>query len=597
MLENFEQVVVVAGCQRSGTTLVGQILGSHPLAYLVDEPDGLYEWFEALSEMRADSDHLLKNMLRSARTKYQQSIFRENRNATDKRPPWRQASHLVLKAPNLTYSYDALKCFERPVRIIYPVRDARAVVASMGRLGHHDFVARQIEWIGKTPQVAKELAEELTMLSDPDVPSHIKRAMIWRIKTTMYQRFVERDIPTFVFRYEELVADPDTMSARVAKEAGLPASLAPLSPSAVYRGMGPGLTVRSRPVDRASLESWSHRLQPQEIADILSIAGPVMKDLGYDLAAPTRPIAAVHDIAEETLRSPIILVGRGGSGTRLISDLAQLSGIFIGNRLNQSGDSLEWADLIYELALDSIAPLLGQPAANPAQWEPLLLARARDILASGRWREGMKWGWKLPETMLALPRLTQVFESAKVVHLVRHPVDVSLRRSHKTSRADDPVGGRALRAAYRRAGLRTQTIQLDDEYLRNAISWQHQVEAVVEFGRSQLGSGRYIEVRYEDLCSDPAKAWAPVAEFLGVSLQSSADHLIDTGRMNHYAPDDPRAIRVWNSLQGPCTQARLPTSHRHAPPKLRNMEFGNCDALRLSWPSRVRPRSRLNFWR
>lgn len=45
MLNQIEKIVVIAGCQRSGTTLVGQVLGAHPKAILIDETDGLYDWF------------------------------------------------------------------------------------------------------------------------------------------------------------------------------------------------------------------------------------------------------------------------------------------------------------------------------------------------------------------------------------------------------------------------------------------------------------------------------------------------------------------------------------------------------------------------
>ena len=38
-----ERITIVTGCQRSGTTLTGQILGAHPSAFLIDETDELYQ--------------------------------------------------------------------------------------------------------------------------------------------------------------------------------------------------------------------------------------------------------------------------------------------------------------------------------------------------------------------------------------------------------------------------------------------------------------------------------------------------------------------------------------------------------------------------
>ena len=44
----------------------------------------------------------------------------------------------------------------------------------------------------------------------------------------------------------------------------------------------------------------------------------------------------VAGMDEARLRSPIILTGRGGSGTRMISDIAKRADVFLGNDLNQS---------------------------------------------------------------------------------------------------------------------------------------------------------------------------------------------------------------------------------------------------------------------
>ena len=49
----------------------------------------------------------------------------------------------------------------------------------------------------------------------------------------------------------------------------------------------------------------------------------------------------------------LLFVGRGGSGTRLLSQLAVDAGIFVGNKVNKSGDSLEWVDLIYKMVVET----------------------------------------------------------------------------------------------------------------------------------------------------------------------------------------------------------------------------------------------------
>ena len=62
--------VFVIGCQRSGTTLTGQILGAHPNAVLLDEPDGIYPWFAALDPKDPFGGDGLSAVLEKAATKY-----------------------------------------------------------------------------------------------------------------------------------------------------------------------------------------------------------------------------------------------------------------------------------------------------------------------------------------------------------------------------------------------------------------------------------------------------------------------------------------------------------------------------------------------
>src|SRR5690348_2568875 len=49
----------------------------------------------------------------------------------------------------------------------------------------------------------------------------------------------------------------------------------------------------------------------------------------------------------------VLFTGRGGSGTRLLSQLAEELGIFIGNKVNRSGDSVEWVEPVYRMAIES----------------------------------------------------------------------------------------------------------------------------------------------------------------------------------------------------------------------------------------------------
>ena len=132
MIPKARRLVVVVGCQRSGTTLTGQLLGAHSGAVLRSLP------------------------------------------------------------------------FE--VKLVFRVRDPRAVVASMLRLSRIDFPANQARLLRDRPAVAARFEAELEVLSDPSRPRWERYATVWRVKTGFAADF-EAD-GAHVFRYEDLVQDP-----------------------------------------------------------------------------------------------------------------------------------------------------------------------------------------------------------------------------------------------------------------------------------------------------------------------------------------------------------------------------------------------------
>jgi hypothetical protein len=69
------------------------------------------------------------------------------------------------------------------------------------------------------------------------------------------------------------------------------------------------------------------------------------------------------DGAPDLLRfdKPVILLGRGGSGTRLLAQLALSVGVFLGNELNASHDSVEWVETLYDLAVE---PVTGETCSH-----------------------------------------------------------------------------------------------------------------------------------------------------------------------------------------------------------------------------------------
>jgi len=250
-------------------------------------------------------------------------------------------------------------------------------------------------------------------------------------------------------------------------------------------------------------------------------------DLMSDIVAP----AAVD------LSAPIILTGRGGSGTRLFSIALQKLEVFLGNRLNHTEDSVEWVEVIYGAAIDK----LRSPPSSPVPSETFR-RRAAAILAEAGGRRIGKWGWKLPETMLILPEVAAAFDNCRIIHAIRHPLDTCLRRSHMTSKPKNPIGDAVLAAAYARLGWARDPAD-DPEHLRNAASWLYQVGLAQDFF-GDFPVDRSLTLRYESLCDQPADTMEKVAAFIGAGNRP-IDLGVDHSRRRMWSDGDSRIEDVW----------------------------------------------------
>jgi hypothetical protein len=119
------------------------------------------------------------------------------------------------------------------------------------------------------------------MMRDPAQPPHVRHACVWRIKSSLRDRFVEHRLVTWRFRYEDLVSDPSGVCRHLAAEAGIRFVDDMLSHEDVFVGHGPGETARTRPVDTSSIEKWRSELTAHQVSDIVTLARSEMVALGY----------------------------------------------------------------------------------------------------------------------------------------------------------------------------------------------------------------------------------------------------------------------------------------------------------------------------
>lgn len=134
------------------------------------------------------------------------------------------------------------------------------------------------------------------------------------------------------------------------------------------------------------------------------------------------------------------------------------------------------------------------------------------------------WGWKDPRSTFTLPLWLHCFPHAKVIHVIRHGVDVadSLFRRHVASVA----GGRESFAARRGRYLLTpRRPRFFDTVTCSSLSGSFQVwERYASEARRQIQSlgARAMELRYEDLLISPGDTLSTVARFCEIDASRDA---------------------------------------------------------------------------
>lgn len=225
--------------------------------------------------------------------------------------------------------------------------------------------------------------------------------------------------------------------------------------------------------------------------------------------------------------SPVFVMGRGGSGTRMASTLVQELGFFFGNKINNSADSLEWKKIVLE-KVGVRGASLGLPQGVSQKEEEEIIKIALTSLDRNGWVPRapiVPWGFKIPPLLLVFPLWAEVFPNSKFIHMIRHPIPSSVgrgkRKADKTSKTSG-IGAKVMPYSISYSTGETPQLENVNAYLRkinqnllNAYSWNHQVKRAREYGREFLRD-RYYETTYEEVCKNPQRASNLLAEFLEV---------------------------------------------------------------------------------
>jgi hypothetical protein len=202
--------------------------------------------------------------------------------------------------------------------------------------------------------------------------------------------------------------------------------------------------------------------------------------------------------------SLVTIIGRGHSGTRMISHTLYASGVFMGRTINPSGDKVPPGNL-YDACrvMAKYVKWNGDLSWNfddlhtmpiDPEFTRLIESYLADVLSN----KGEQKGWKLPETTLIYPWIVRMFPDMKYIYLVRDPRDSIIGR-HKT---DD----------LRDFGI--QYPETDDLREQRAISWKYQYEIV----KATPQPKNWLPIRFEDFILDQEKTVQKLEHFLEIPL-------------------------------------------------------------------------------
>jgi hypothetical protein len=238
---------------------------------------------------------------------------------------------------------------------------------------------------------------------------------------------------------------------------------------------------------------------------------------------------------------PIVVLGMHRSGTSILTRMLQVCGVHIGPRLDRNFESLFLRGLNVRLLRQAGAewyapePYRRQRAdpafhaecvrtldeALRARFAPRFLGWTRRVRLPGA---AFPWGWKDPRTCLTMDAWLEVFPEARVVHVIRHPLDValSLQRREEQRRAQGKHPCPPVVDLNHNLGL-----------------WETYVQDGLRYRR--LGD-RYHELRYEDLLAD---APARLGEILAAChlepprrRVARAGALVDSARTRRFEGDE-----------------------------------------------------------
>jgi hypothetical protein len=212
------------------------------------------------------------------------------------------------------------------------------------------------------------------------------------------------------------------------------------------------------------------------------------------MTLPSR--ATLHEEA------PRIIGATGGSGTRVVARLVREAGLFIGTNRNDYEDALDLAGFsdrwINSFAPEGLAGLTDEVREEMLDdFEAVVQTHLLD-----KPDDAQGWGWKEPRSIYLLPFFNSLMPELRFLHFIRDGRDMAFSENQN-------------QLNWHGEAVLTPDELKQKKVARSLTLWGRVNSQAARFGEEQLGD-RYLRVRFEDLCNEPASTIGRIYDFFGL---------------------------------------------------------------------------------
>ncbi len=242
--------------------------------------------------------------------------------------------------------------------------------------------------------------------------------------------------------------------------------------------------------------------------------------------------------------NPVVIGGVGGSGTRVVAEIIEKLGFYIGDDLNPARDNL-WFLLLfkrpkwYRKARHNknkiftgfslfTKSMFHKNYPTWSEWKFLIRAIfeiaifGHNYKGDGRgiwpfvhaWKmlaaekklplKLIGWGWKEPNAHIYIDYIAEYFEDFKYIHTIRHGLDMAFSKNQQQLYNWGPFFGLS------------KPKSLSEEPKASLKYWLRANRRVFEIGQ-KLGNQKFLAVNFENLCMLPESEIQKLVSFLSIN--------------------------------------------------------------------------------